>query len=137
MPEFRVMLQADIEADTLDEAIEIALDRGDATSVNVALKVIEVLDEDGTSVASSFPDFVVIDDDHEPSLGTLDNMVVLEMTAYRALLGKPAAIVDSLCDIDFFADSDDWVRGTFYHVSEIPERCTHLREIARDMRLPE
>lgn len=59
-------------------------------------------------------------------------VVVLEMVAYD----ENGTITGSLCDIDFFEDADDWTIGTYYHLSEIPDRCAHLREVAQDLGLP-
>ena len=58
--------------------------------------------------------------------------IVLEASGYRR--GKH---INGLGGIDFYAADNDWVRGVFHRISEIPERCSHLREIARDMGLPE
>ena len=57
----------------------------------------------------------------------------LEMTAYDAA----DKIVGSLSEIEFFEDGKDWVRGTFHYVAQIPEACDHLRNVARDLGLPE
>ncbi len=88
------------------------------------------------------PDCVTFDDDdegmsehkaaHYDEQGEPRPEIVLQASAWRA-----GEYVSGLSDIDFYADGDDWVRGTFYRVSDIPERCPHLRQIARDLELPE
>ena len=58
--------------------------------------------------------------------------IVLQASSWRA-----GEYVSGLGGISFYASDDDHVWGCFYHVSEIPERCSHLREIARQLELPE
>ena len=84
------------------------------------------------------PDCVVIDYDSDPDLSWVDEddtrpRATLEMIAYT----ENGTVADSLCNIDFYEDGDDWVTGTFYRIRAIPERCEYLREIARGMKLPE
>ena len=69
--------------------------------------------------------------DHWDDLGIDRPSIVLQATAWLA--GKN---VSSLCDIDFFATDTDWIRGAFTRVSHIPERCPHLRSLAKNMGLP-
>jgi hypothetical protein len=57
---------------------------------------------------------------------------MLETVAYD----ENGIVTGSLCGSEFFEDADDWATGTFYHLSEIPDRCEHLREIAQDLGLP-
>jgi hypothetical protein len=64
--------------------------------------------------------------------GTPEPEIVLEALGYRR-----GNVVNSLSDIDFYEADDDWVRGEFRAVSEIPATSPHLRGIARDMGLPE
>lgn len=42
--------------------------------------------------------------------------------------------VDSLGGIDFLADSDEWLTGTFYYLQSLPRR-SYLRQLARDIGL--
>jgi hypothetical protein len=85
-------------------------------------------------------DYVVIDDD----LDGISEMkraqwspncryVVLQISGYRSGESLP---VNGIGDIDFYASGDDWIRGTFTSVASIPERCGHLRALARDLGLP-
>lgn len=130
---YRVILQAYVEADSPEEARDTF-----EFKEHEDLKVIEVLDNDGARLPE-VPDFVVIDIDRDADRSERRgaDMITLEMIAYKVRHEKPAKVTDSLCDIDFFEASNAWVRGTFYRVGEIPEACEYLREIARDMRLPE
>lgn len=59
--------------------------------------------------------------------------VILEMVAYTA----DHKITGSLCEIDFYEEEDDWTTGRFDNVSEIPAQCEHLRQIAKDLGLPD
>lgn len=84
----------------------------------------------------TIPAFVTIDDDLGMPYSDRerrDGCIYLEMNAYNDIGDH----VGSLSEIEFFKDSNDWVSGRFYFVSEIPERCDHLREVARGLGLPE
>ena|SRR5215467_6109855 len=91
---------------------------------------------------------VVIDYDPDPDLSWLAmdregseeyrdaaNHVTLEMLGY-AELGAPVSEA-SLGNIDFLYADDNWCTGTFYRVCGIPARCDYLREVAREMGLPD
>jgi hypothetical protein len=88
------------------------------------------------------PDCVTFDDDEDGLSshkreqyiedGSPIPEIVLQASAWRA-----GEYVSGLGDIDFYEDGGDWCRGVFRHVSEIPERCSHQRAIARDLELPE
>jgi hypothetical protein len=41
-------------------------------------------------------------------------------------------VIDSLGNIDFIADSDDWRTGTIYHLSQL-DHYPYLRELAAEM----
>jgi hypothetical protein len=69
---------------------------------------------------------------HEREPGDTRPHVMLETVAYD----ENGIVTGSLCGSEFFEDADDWATGTFYHLSEIPDRCEHLREIAQDLGLP-
>ena len=129
----RVTLQTDIEAADEAEAANLALQRIDSDLSNVAIKA-ERISALGTGV--QVPDYVEIRDDHD-ARPEQEGVVVLEMIAYSIVGDNRVEVIDSLCDIDFFEDSDTYVRGVFDRVTDIPAVCEHLREIARDMRLPE
>lgn len=60
-----------------------------------------------------------------------ENHVSLSMLVYKMDEGdEDWQLVDSLGNIDFLADSDDWATGTFYHISALPEG--YLRDLAKD-----
>jgi hypothetical protein len=82
-------------------------------------------------------DKIIIEYDPDPDFSWLEEdedreMVALQMAAYRN-----GECVNSLCNISFYETDNDWETGEYECVSDIPARCEHLREIARDMELPE
>lgn len=83
------------------------------------------------------PAYVIVDHDSDMPRadrpGTPGRSIWLEMTAYDA--GDD--IVGSLSEIEFYRDESDWVCGKFFSIYQIPERCDHLREVARELGLPE
>lgn len=50
-------------------------------------------------------------------------------------LNENGDILDSLGNIDFLADENDWQTGTFHHLSEL-RRSPYLAELAKEMGLP-
>ena len=59
-----------------------------------------------------------------------DNHVALQMVVYRMDdQSDDWVVIDSLGSIDFLADSDDWMTGTFYKVEQIPAGCEYMREL--------
>jgi len=87
--------------------------------------------------------YVVIDYEPDPDFSWMEqecfagedpnDHLQLVMLAYDS----ESEITGSLSCIDFLKDSDEWTTGRFDSVSEIPARCDYLREIAREMNLPE
>jgi hypothetical protein len=60
-----------------------------------------------------------------------ENHVALSMLVYEMTdEDNDWRVVDSLGNIDFFADSDEWKTGTFYRLSDVPEG--YLRELAEE-----
>lgn len=58
------------------------------------------------------------------------NHVALHMMVYRlAEDAEDWEPIDSLGNIDFLEDSDDWCTGTFYSPADLPERCGYQREL--------
>lgn len=86
---------------------------------------------------------IVVEYDHEPDFSWLDqpefknenkdDHIALEMTVYE--MGENDwKLVESLGNIDFRKDGDDWAVGTFYRVSELP--VGYLRHLATEAGLP-
>lgn len=103
------------------------------------------------------PDFSWLDDHYDPSSKDYDpvyrstedmaagkpldadwyrdpeNHVALAMLVYAmADEDEDWRLIDSLGNIDFLADGNDWQTGTYYKVDDIPARCAYLRELASD-----
>ena len=69
--------------------------------------------------------------DYMRTVGDPDNHVMLTMLVFE--LGpddEDWQIVDSLCGIDFLANEDNWVTGTFYHVKDLP--MGYMQTLARE-----
>lgn len=65
-----------------------------------------------------------------------DNHVALSMLVYELTPdAEDWTLVDSLGNIDFFADGNDWKTGTFYHLREL-NGCPYLKSLAKDAKLP-
>lgn len=75
--------------------------------------------------------------DYMRTVGNPDYHEMLCMVVYE--LAEDAddwEVVDSLGNIDFIADGDDYGTGTFYRVSAIPAAWAYLRELATEAGLP-
>jgi hypothetical protein len=64
-----------------------------------------------------------------------ENHVALSMVVYKLDdRDEDWQVLDSLGNIDFLADSDDWATGEFYYVSDLPNG--YLQDLAREAGLP-
>ena len=62
----------------------------------------------------------------------VDNHVALTMIVYELSdTSDDWEIVDSLCNIDFLRDGNDWQTGTFYRLSAL-KSSPYLQELAKD-----
>lgn len=88
---------------------------------------------------------IVFDYDSDPDLSWLDqdcfkgedktNHVALQMLVFEMNENDVDwQVTDSLCNIDFLADKDDWKTGTFYRASDLPEG--YQRQLAIEAGIP-
>jgi hypothetical protein len=87
--------------------------------------------------------YVVFDYDSIEDYANPEKHVALEMVVYKDAddvyggissgVAHPADfVIDSLGNIDFLRDEDNWTVGIFHFVNDIPKRCRYQRQLARE-----